>query len=81
MQPDLHGCVSFTGGHIDRVPAKFTSGGNRIDQTLAVGEFLPLREEEILIAKHVANIHDSRPVSDDISASVRDTAHAVARLY
>jgi Mg2+-importing ATPase len=73
--------IKLAAGDIDRVPAKFTCGGNRIDQTLSVGEFLPLREEEILIAKHVANIHASRPVSDDVIASTGDTAHAVARLY
>jgi hypothetical protein len=42
MQPDLRGGVGFTGGHVDRVPGKLISGGNRIDQTLAGGEFLPL---------------------------------------
>jgi len=62
MQPDLHGCASFTGGHIDRVPAKFTFGGNRIDQTLAVGEFSPIREEEILMAKQVTVVRGSLPI-------------------
>jgi hypothetical protein len=62
MQPDLHGCVSFAGGYIDRVPVRFTCGVNRIDQTLAGGEFLSLREEEILIAKQVALVHGTHPI-------------------
>ena len=31
LQPDLRGGVGFTGGHIDRVPTRFTCGGNRIN--------------------------------------------------
>jgi hypothetical protein len=42
LQSDLYSGVVFAGGHVDRVPAKLTCGGDRIDQTLAGGEFLPL---------------------------------------
>jgi hypothetical protein len=42
VQPDLRNGVGFTGGHVDRVPVKFTGGGNQIDQAFAGGEFLPL---------------------------------------
>jgi hypothetical protein len=65
LQPDLRGGVGFTGSHVDWVRAKLTGGGNRIDQTLASGEFLPLRKEEILVAKQVALVHGSRPVPHD----------------
>jgi hypothetical protein len=62
---------------ISRVPAKFTCCGNRTDQTLACGEFLPLREEKVLIAKKVALVHDSRPISDDCCECIAP----VLRLY
>jgi hypothetical protein len=42
LQPDLRGSVGFTCGQVDRVAAKITSGRNRIGQTFAGGEFLPL---------------------------------------
>jgi hypothetical protein len=42
MHPDLHSGVGFAGSHVDHVSTKFASGGDRIDQTLAGGEFLPL---------------------------------------
>jgi len=42
MQAGLRGGIGFTGGHIDRVPAKLRCGGNRIGQTLARGKFLLL---------------------------------------
>jgi hypothetical protein len=42
VQPELRGGIGFTRGHVGHVPAKLTCGGDRIDQTLAVGEFLPL---------------------------------------
>jgi hypothetical protein len=44
MQPDLRGGIGFTGGHVDGVAANFTRRGDRTDQTLAGGEFLPFRE-------------------------------------
>jgi hypothetical protein len=65
MQPDLRGGVGFIGCHVDRVPAKLTCGGDQTDQTLASGEFLPLRKEDILIAKQVALVHGRNPVPPD----------------
>jgi hypothetical protein len=65
VHPDLRGGIGFTCGHVDWVPAELPSGGNRISQTLAGGEFLPLCKEKILVAKQVALVHGSHPVPYD----------------
>jgi hypothetical protein len=57
VQPDLRAGIGFTIGYVDPVPGRLACGGNQTDQALAVGEFLPLRKEEILVAKHVALVH------------------------
>jgi len=65
MQSDLRGSVGFTGGHIDRIPAKLTCHGNRFTQALAGREFLLFGKKKVLIVIHFAIVHFSRPMLVD----------------